>query len=154
KKLLVFPGEDTEEVDSSAWSTKPVEEWCQEDTINWLMMASSCLGQNYSSIQQALALPGKDLVTLSRHDFVARDPVYGDRLYNMLHSQAIAATNSQYFGQREDRQEHHHHHHHLHHFGNDDSMTENFRNVCPEDEPQNVGSNSVSGEYRVLFVFN
>lgn len=77
-------------MDGNDWSSKPIKNWSQEDTINWLMSAASHMGQSYSSIQHSLAVPGKDLVKMSRQTFLANDPTYGDRLYDMLHSQRIS----------------------------------------------------------------
>ncbi|XP_011501916.1 PREDICTED: ETS homologous factor-like [Ceratosolen solmsi marchali] len=130
-------GEDAEEVDGTGWSSKPIEDWCQEETINWLMTAASCLGQSYGSIQQGLALPGKDLAALGRHDFVARDPVYGERLYNLLHTQAVSSqcksASLDYFTPRHGEQSH-----------TDERGAENFQSLCNEDEPQAIGSNNAS----------
>ncbi|OXU29649.1 hypothetical protein TSAR_003078 [Trichomalopsis sarcophagae] len=142
-------GEETEaEVDGANWSSKPIEDWCQDETINWLMTAASCLGQNYGSIQQNLALPGKELLSLSRHDFVARDPVFGDRLYNLLHTQAVssqcksdyfaprhcAATNMGSHGEQD--------------FANRNRQSDSYQNLCNsssgEDENRALGSNNVS----------
>ncbi|XP_033218180.1 ETS homologous factor-like [Belonocnema kinseyi] len=80
-------GEEKEEADGAGWSEKPIKDWCQEETINWLISAASHMGQLYSSIQHSLAIPGKDLVTLTRSDFIAHDAIYGERLYDLLHSQ-------------------------------------------------------------------
>jgi ETS factor family protein len=132
-------GEDTEDADCRGWSSKSIEDWNQEETINWLMMASTCIGQSYSSIQQSLALPGKELLSLSRRDFIERDPVYGERLYNFLHTQAVSSQckndsmNGYYPNRRAGEQD----------FPSDRSA-ETFQNLCNEDEPQNVGSNNVS----------
>ncbi|XP_039314098.1 ETS-related transcription factor Elf-5 isoform X2 [Solenopsis invicta] len=80
-------GDETEEIDGTGWSDKPIRSWCQEETINWLMSAASYMGQPYSSIQHSLAVPGKEIVTFTRQDFINHDPVYGDQLYDLLHSQ-------------------------------------------------------------------
>ncbi|RLU17135.1 hypothetical protein DMN91_011204 [Ooceraea biroi] len=80
-------GNEGEEIDGTGWSDKPVKNWCQEETINWLMSAASYMGQPYSSIQHSLAVPGKEIVTFTRQDFINHDPIYGDQLYDLLHSQ-------------------------------------------------------------------
>ncbi|XP_033326092.1 ETS-related transcription factor Elf-5 isoform X2 [Megalopta genalis] len=80
-------GEETNEIDGTGWPDKPVRNWCQEETINWLMFAASTIGQPYSSIQHSLAVPGNELITFTRNDFINHDPIYGNQLYNLLHSQ-------------------------------------------------------------------
>ena len=141
-------GEEPEEVDGTGWASKPIEDWCQEETINWLMMAASCHGQSYGSIQQGLALPGKELAALSRHDFVARDPVYGERLYNLLHTQAVssqcksaaaaAAAALDYYAPR---------HGEACYPGERPPEGYHHRGLCNDDEPLALGSNNVSGAY-------
>jgi ETS factor family protein len=88
--LLVLIGNESEEIDGTGWSDKPVRNWCQEETINWLMSAASYMGQPYSSIQHSLAVPGKEIVTFTRQDFINHDPIYGDQLYDLLHSQHVS----------------------------------------------------------------
>ena len=83
-------GEENNEIDGTGWSDKPVRDWCQEETINWLMSAASYIGQPYSMIQHSLAVPGNELVTFSRGDFINHDSMYGERLYDLLHSQHIS----------------------------------------------------------------
>ncbi|XP_012279589.1 ETS-related transcription factor Elf-5 isoform X2 [Orussus abietinus] len=78
---------DDEVIDSAGWFDKPIRDWSQEETINWLMSAATHMEQPYSSIQNSLAIPGRDLIALSRDNFIAHDPVYGERLYDLLHSQ-------------------------------------------------------------------
>ncbi|KAG7202400.1 hypothetical protein KM043_018716 [Ampulex compressa] len=80
-------GETGEENDGTGWSEKPVESWCQEETMNWLMYAAFYMGQRYCSIQYSLGVPGRELVTFTKDDFIRHDPVYGSRLYDLLHSQ-------------------------------------------------------------------
>ncbi|XP_076642934.1 uncharacterized protein LOC143353460 [Halictus rubicundus] len=80
-------GEENIEIDGTGWYHKPVRSWCQEETINWLMSAASVIGQPYSLIQHSLAVPGNELVTFTRNNFINHDPEYGDKLYNLLHSQ-------------------------------------------------------------------
>lgn len=80
-------GEENIEIDSTGWLHKPVKSWCQEETISWLMSAASVIGQPYSSIQHSLAVPGNELVTFTRNDFMNHDPIYGNQLHNLLHSQ-------------------------------------------------------------------
>ena len=92
----MFKGEEKEDVDGAGWSEKPVKNWCQEETINWLISAASHMGQSYSSIQHSLAIPGKDLITLTRKDFIAHDSVYGERLYDLLHSQKNSYLTSKF----------------------------------------------------------
>ncbi|XP_063979844.1 ETS homologous factor-like isoform X2 [Diachasmimorpha longicaudata] len=75
--------------DGDAWSTKRIEDWSQGDTINWLMSAASHMGQSYCSIQQTLAMPGKELLTLTKKDFIFHDQDYGEKLYDHLHSQMM-----------------------------------------------------------------
>jgi len=87
---FVLIGDESEEIDGTGWSDKPIRTWCQEETINWLMSAASYIGQPYSSIQHSLAVSGKEIVTFTREDFINHDPVFGDRLYNLLHSQRIS----------------------------------------------------------------
>jgi len=87
---LVLIGNESEEIDGTGWSDKPVRNWCQEETINWLMSAASYMGQPYSSIQHSLAVPGKEIVTFTRQDFINHDPIYGDQLYDLLHSQHVS----------------------------------------------------------------
>lgn len=87
---MISIGNESEEIDGTGWSDKPIGNWCQEETINWLMSAASYMGQPYSSIQHSLAVPGKEIVTFTRQDFINHDPVYGDRLYDLLHSQHIS----------------------------------------------------------------
>lgn len=82
--------EECKEIDGTGWSDKPIKNWCQEETINWLMSAASYIGQPYSSIQHSLAVSGKELVTFGRQDFINYDPIYGDRLYDLLHSQRVS----------------------------------------------------------------
>ncbi|XP_034948794.1 ETS-related transcription factor Elf-5-like [Chelonus insularis] len=89
KKKKKFPLGDDNDIyyENSNWSNKLIINWNQEDTINWLMYAALYLGQSYSSIQHSLAIPGKDLILLSKQDFLIHDPDYGDKLYDLLHSQ-------------------------------------------------------------------
>lgn len=54
------------------------------------MSAASYMGQPYSSIQHSLAVSGKELVTFTRQDFINYDSMYGDRLYDLLHSQRVS----------------------------------------------------------------
>lgn len=89
RKKCTF-GDENNEIDGTGWSDKPVRNWCQEETINWLISAASYIGQPYSLIQQSLAVPGHDLVTFTRDDFINHDPIYGNRLYDLLHSQHIS----------------------------------------------------------------
>ncbi|XP_015119691.1 uncharacterized protein LOC107042943 isoform X1 [Diachasma alloeum] len=84
-------GDDNED-DGYAWSTKRIEDWSQGDTINWLMSAASHMGQPYCSIQQTLAMPGKELTTLTKRDFILHDQAYGEKLYEQLHSQRVSNT--------------------------------------------------------------
>ncbi|XP_076618867.1 ETS-related transcription factor Elf-5 isoform X1 [Colletes latitarsis] len=87
RKKCSFGDENNEVIDGTGWSDKPIRNWCQEETINWLMSAASYIGQPYSLIQHSLAVPGNELVTFTRNDFINHDPIYGDRLYGLLHSQ-------------------------------------------------------------------
>lgn len=123
---------------ATSWASKPIEDWSQEETINWLMMAASCLGQSYGTIQQALALPGKELAALGRHDFIARDPVYGERLYNLLHTQAVSSQckSLEYFAPR----------HHSGSVERNPTETGYQKLGSVEDEPTHNGSNNASGE--------
>ncbi|XP_011298251.1 ETS-related transcription factor Elf-5 [Fopius arisanus] len=89
-KKKFFLGEEFDEADGNAWSTKPIKEWSQGDTINWLMSAASHMGQAYCSIQHTLAIPGRDLITLTKQDFIFHDRAYGDKLYELLHSQRVS----------------------------------------------------------------
>ncbi|XP_011298241.1 ETS-related transcription factor Elf-5 isoform X2 [Fopius arisanus] len=84
-----FLGDDAEETDGHAWTTKRIDEWSKGDTINWLLSAASHMGQPYCSIQQSLAIPGRDLVKLKKKEFVLRDHDYGAKLYKLLHSQRM-----------------------------------------------------------------
>lgn len=87
-KMFEWIGDDKcKEIDGTGWLDKPVKNWCQEETINWLMSAASYMGQPYSSIQHSLAVSGKELVKFTRQDFINYDPLYGNRLYDLLHSQ-------------------------------------------------------------------
>ncbi|GAB1862706.1 ETS homologous factor [Camponotus japonicus] len=90
KKKCFLGDEECKEIDGTGWSDKPIKNWCQEETINWLMSAASYIGQPYSSIQHSLAVSGKELVTFGRQDFINYDPIYGDRLYDLLHSQRVS----------------------------------------------------------------
>lgn len=74
-------------VDNNGWLNKVIDDWSQEDTIDWLIYAALYLGQNYSSIQHSLAINGRDLLLLTKHDFEMHDSTYGDKLYDLLHSQ-------------------------------------------------------------------
>ncbi|XP_057323170.1 ETS-related transcription factor Elf-5-like [Microplitis mediator] len=76
-----------DDADNNGWLSKLIEEWTQEDTIDWLMYAALYLGQSYSSIQHSLAMAGRDLLLLSKRDFKMHDCNYGDKLYDLLHSQ-------------------------------------------------------------------
>ncbi|XP_057323183.1 ETS-related transcription factor Elf-5-like [Microplitis mediator] len=76
-----------DDADNNGWLSKLIEEWTQEDTIDWLMYAALYLGQSYSSIQHSLAIAGRDLLLLSKRDFKMHDFNYGDKLYDLLHSQ-------------------------------------------------------------------
>ena len=89
RKRCTF-GDENNEIDGAGWSDKPVRNWCQEETINWLISAASYIGQPYGLIQQSLAVPGHELVTFTRDDFINHDPLYGNRLYDLLHSQHIS----------------------------------------------------------------
>ncbi|XP_008546155.1 ETS-related transcription factor Elf-5 [Microplitis demolitor] len=73
--------------DNNGWLSKLIDDWTQEDTIDWLMYAALYLGQSYSSIQHSLAIAGRDLLLLTKHDFKMHDFKYGDQLYDLLHSQ-------------------------------------------------------------------
>ncbi|KAK0159348.1 hypothetical protein PV328_010234 [Microctonus aethiopoides] len=83
-------GDECDDVDGNDWSNKSIKEWRQGDTINWLMSAALHIGQPYSSIQHGLAIPGKDLLLLTRQNFIFHDPNYGDKLYDLLHSQRVS----------------------------------------------------------------
>ncbi|KYM93543.1 ETS homologous factor, partial [Cyphomyrmex costatus] len=87
---FILIGDEGDEIDGTGWSDKPIRTWCQDETINWLMSAASYIGQPYSSIQHSLAVSGKEIVTFTREDFINHDPAYGERLYNLLHSQRIS----------------------------------------------------------------
>lgn len=91
---LIFAEEPPMQIDGSRWAEKPVHEWCQEETAHWLMSIAAYIGQPYSCIQQSLAMPGKDLLCLSRENFMACDPLYGAQLYDLLHSQQISTISS------------------------------------------------------------
>lgn len=90
KKKCFLGDEECKEIDGTGWSDKPIKNWCQEETINWLMSAASYIGQPYSSIQHSLAVSGKELVTFARQDFMNYDPIYGNQLYDLLHSQRVS----------------------------------------------------------------
>ncbi|KAF3429531.1 hypothetical protein E2986_13262 [Frieseomelitta varia] len=90
-------GDETNEIDGTGWSDKPIRNWCQEETINWLMSAASYIGQPYSLIQHSLAVPGNELVTFTKNDFINHDPMYGERLYDLLHSQHISNIRMYYY---------------------------------------------------------
>lgn len=102
KKCIL--GEENDEADGAGWSEKPIQEWCQEETINWLISAASHMGQSYSSIQHSLAISGKELVTLTRSDFVAHDSVYGKRLFDLLHSRRNLDLNFRAFPRRSEEE--------------------------------------------------
>ncbi|PBC28166.1 ETSous factor [Apis cerana cerana] len=76
--------DENNEIDGTGWLYKPTKNWCQEETINWLMTAASTIGQPYSLIQHSLAVPGNELITFTKDDFKAHDPTYGDKLYDLL----------------------------------------------------------------------
>ena len=148
-----FSAEENSYMDGVSWSSKPIETWTQEDSIGWLMMAASCMCQSYSQIQQSLALPGKQLLSLSKSDFVAQDPIYGEKLYNMLHSQAVASSAAVNFDYYNTGQHHHHHHHHQDKSGGG-VAEKNFKN---EEEKRNVITsthhNNISGKFFAFFFF-
>ncbi|KAG6800669.1 ETS-related transcription factor Elf-5 [Apis mellifera caucasica] len=83
RKKFYF-GDENNEIDGTGWLYKPTKNWCQEETINWLMTAASTIGQPYSLIQHSLAVPGNELITFTKDDFKAHDPAYGDKLYDLL----------------------------------------------------------------------
>ncbi|XP_043268415.1 ETS-related transcription factor Elf-5-like isoform X2 [Venturia canescens] len=113
-------GDDEGELDDgNDWSSKPIKNWSQEDTINWLMSAALHMGQPYSSIQHSLAVPGQNLIGMSRQQFLMNDPIYGDRLYDMLHSQRRSSLHPHY-------------------------ATLNPRPIASEDESTHVSSNNFS----------
>lgn len=87
--LLYDLDDENNEIDGTGWLYKPTKNWCQEETINWLMTAASTIGQPYSLIQHSLAVPGNELITFTKDDFKAHDPTYGDKLYDLLPPQHI-----------------------------------------------------------------
>ncbi|XP_017886922.1 ETS-related transcription factor Elf-5-like isoform X2 [Ceratina calcarata] len=82
-------GDDDNEIDGTGWSAKPVAEWSQEETIHWLMYAASCIRQPYGLIQNSLAVPGNQLIHFTRDEFISRDPMFGNRLYDLLPSNML-----------------------------------------------------------------
>ncbi|XP_058807027.1 ETS homologous factor-like [Phymastichus coffea] len=97
KKFALADEAEVERVGRSEWESKPVEDWCEDDTVNWLytIIATMNLPQVYGTLNpsdqsRTLILPGKQLLGLGRHEFVAREPAYGDRLYGLLHGLAVA----------------------------------------------------------------
>ncbi|XP_017762133.1 PREDICTED: ETS-related transcription factor Elf-5-like [Eufriesea mexicana] len=89
RKKCYFDDENNE-IDGTGWSEKPIKNWSQDETINWLMFAGSYIGQPYRLIEQSLAVPGNELITFTKDDFINHDPMYGDLLYDLLHSQHIS----------------------------------------------------------------
>lgn len=99
-KLYVFVlvlGDENNEIDGTGWLYKPTKNWCQEETINWLMTAASTIGQPYSLIQHSLAVPGNELITFTKDDFKAHDPAYGDKLYDLLPPQHMCTYVYNYY---------------------------------------------------------
>lgn len=80
-------GEGTSTAVDNDWLHKPVKDWNEDDTSSWLMAASQNMGQPYNLIQHNLVVPGRILITMSKRDFIYYDPIYGDRLYELLQSQ-------------------------------------------------------------------
>ncbi|XP_029159036.1 ETS-related transcription factor Elf-5-like [Nylanderia fulva] len=74
------------EMDGTGWPDKPIRNWCQEETMEWFMSAAAYLGQQFSSFH-SFAVSGEELVTFTRQDFINHEPLYGDQLYDLLHSQ-------------------------------------------------------------------
>ena len=138
------------------WPTKPIEEWGPLETSNWLTAAASCIGQSYCSIQQSLVVTGRELLTLTLQEFLDHDPVFGDRLHNLLHTQHMAAKGASLDGyfhgdgggggggqgangrQQEQKRE----------YGGERVAAETFQKLSIEDEQQNNGSNNASGKLR------
>lgn len=88
--LMCSIDDENNEIDGTGWSEKPIKNWSQDETINWLMFAGSYIGQPYRLIEQSLAVPGNELITFTKDDFINHDPMYGDLLYDLLHSQHIS----------------------------------------------------------------
>ena len=152
-------GEEPEEFDGSGWPEKPIENWCQEETINWLMAAASYIGQTYASISQCLAVPGKQLVTFTKHDFVNYDPIYGEKLYNLLHSRSSMNLRKSKNGHSENYEFYRNNNSSINNNNRIcnlrqgefvvDRTQKNFQSRCPEDELPAISSNSVSGWYLI-----
>ncbi|KAK2585913.1 hypothetical protein KPH14_010497 [Odynerus spinipes] len=89
-KRKTFSLGENEDIDGTGWYGKPIKCWSQEETISWLISAASFIRQPYSSIQHSLAVSGEQLAGMTRNDFLFHDPVYGDKLYCLLHSQRVS----------------------------------------------------------------
>lgn len=130
-------GEESEECEGGGWSSKPYADWSRDETTEWIMEAARWLGIPYSMIQQGLVLPGKELSSLSRHDFAGLDPVNGERFYSLLHSHASGKSSEpsvDYFAPRHHQQR--------------DFAPEHRGPYHPsnDDEHQPLGSSNVSGQ--------
>lgn len=87
--------DDDEGIDSEVWKMVWIEAWNEKDTKNWLLSASQQLGQLYHQISPELVLPGKELLLLSRKDFLVLDDRFGGKLYDSLH-EILDSENSLY----------------------------------------------------------
>ncbi|XP_015603725.1 ETS homologous factor-like [Cephus cinctus] len=76
--------------DGVAWSEKSVKHWSRRDSAGWLLNSSKRLGQPYRSISDSLCVPGQDLISMTKDDFKLYDEVYGERLYDILHSEHLS----------------------------------------------------------------
>ncbi|XP_044013674.1 ETS-related transcription factor Elf-5-like isoform X2 [Aphidius gifuensis] len=81
-------GEGTSTASDNDWLQKPIKDWNQADTTSWLMVASQDIGQPYNLIPPGLVVPGRNLITMSKREFMDHDPIYGDKLYESLISQS------------------------------------------------------------------
>ncbi|KAJ8675356.1 hypothetical protein QAD02_011142, partial [Eretmocerus hayati] len=150
-------GEEPEDSDSgSGWASKPVSEWTLDESVSWLLVSAAYLNQPYGSIQQSLALPGPELSQLDRHDFITRDPIYGERLYSLLcgHQPPVRHHHPQHILPQHQHQHQHQSHQHQQHqpldgetpgleffTGNSNGAFKQDRSSGDDDEPQ-PGSSS------------
>ncbi|KAG8040386.1 hypothetical protein G9C98_000957 [Cotesia typhae] len=102
KKFVLDLDDHNNHVDNNGWLNKVIDDWSQEDTIDWLIYAALYLGQNYSSIQHSLAINGRDLLLLTKHDFEMHDSTYGDKLYDLLHSQKNHSNHPRFISNNEE----------------------------------------------------
>ncbi|XP_046748831.1 ETS-related transcription factor Elf-5-like [Diprion similis] len=91
-------------IDAQGWKKKRVERWEMTDTKSWLLWIShelKMLFEELCIVAEKFSMPGNELLQLSLQDFIIRDPVNGEKLYESLHEQRDVIYNGSRFQQHQ-----------------------------------------------------